>query len=319
VDSDLGPLRARLRESLAAFRAAARNPDVQRLQLAFAVSSTGQWAQSIAVTVFSFEAGGPGAVGLQLVLRMVPAALAAPFAGTLADRYPRRRIMVVSDLLRVAIVCAMAALVVVEAPYVLVLVASGLSGVVGTAFEPAKAALLPSLAREPDELTAANVVSSTIDSASLLAGPALGALLLAATSVEVVLGVTALGLCWSALIVSGIRGGGGVSADKAGAPRRGLVAETVDGARAVVGHPAIRLLVALAAAQLAVDGALGVLQVAAALDLLDMGRPGLGVLTAASGAGGLVGAALALGLVGRGRLAPSLALGMFLWGLPLVA
>jgi hypothetical protein len=65
------------------------------------------------------------------------------------------------------------------------------SDVVAPAFEPANGALLPSLAERPEELTAANVVSSSIDSMSFFASPAVGALLLAVSSTEAVLFATA--------------------------------------------------------------------------------------------------------------------------------
>jgi MFS family permease len=293
------------------------NPAIRRLQLAFAGSSVGQWAASTAVTVFSFQAGGAAAVSLQLVLRMVPAALAAPVLSTFADRHSRVRVMVASDFVRVVVMLAMAALVVADAPYVLVLIASGLGGMAASAFEPAKSALLPSLATRPEELTAANVVSSSIDSVSFFAGPALGGLLLAVTSTEAVLCVTAATFVWSAVLVSGIR---------APAPRAaeavesgpGLFGQLSEGFRAVAGDARVRLLVGFFSLQTFVDGALSVLLAATAIDLLDLGRGGLGLLSSAVGIGGIVGAVASTALTGRRRLAGAFALGIGLWGLPLV-
>lgn len=306
-----------LRDSLAGLRAVAANPDVRRLQLGYAGSSIGQWAASTAVVVYVFEAGGAGVVALSLALRMIPAALAAPLMGALADRYPRRRVMVASDCSRAVVVACVAVLIAVDAPLAVVIGVSALTAVLSTAFEPAKAAILPGLVRRPEELSAANVVASMIDSTSLLIGPALAGLLLAVTSVPVVLCFTVAGLLWSAILIGRIH-------EPARAPRNAaagspnLLRDAADGIRAVAGHPGVRLLVVLLAAQIAVDGALGVLSVAAAIDLLDMGESGLGVLNAASGAGALIGAGVAVFLVGRRRLAGPLALGMLLWGLPLV-
>ena len=297
-------------------RRALTNPAIRRLQLAFAGSAIGQWACSTAVTVFSFQAGGAAAVSLQLVLRMVPAAFAAPFLSTLADRYPRVRVMVATDLVRVAIVGAMGLLVLWDAPYVLVLVASGASGIAATAFEPAKAALLPTLAERPEELTAANVVSSSIDSVSFFAGPALAALLLAVSSTQVVLFATAGTLLWSALLVSRIREA--PRARAAAAVEPGLLAQVAEGIGAARGDGRVRLLLFFLAAQTFVDGALTVLLAAVALDLLDLGDAGLGLLSSAIGVGGVAGIAATATLAGRRRLAPAFALGMLLWGLPLV-
>lgn len=299
-----------------AMRGSLANPGIRRLQLAFAGSAIGQWAATTAITVFSFTAGGAGAVSLQLVLKMLPSALAAPFLSTLADRLPRVRVMIGADLIRVGILTGMGLLVLADAPYVLVLVASALAGIAGTAFEPAKAALLPSLAERPEELTAANVVSNGIDSTSFFAGPALAGLLLAVSSVQTVLFVTAATLLWSAVLVSRIR-----------EPRRerepaeaepGMLEQVADGLRAVRGDARVRLMLGFFAGQTFVDGALTVLLAAVALDLLGIGESGLGLLSAAIGVGGVVGIAASAPLAGRRRLAPAFALGLALWGLPLV-
>lgn len=304
--------------ALDAMRGSLANPGIRRLQLAFAGSAIGQWAAGTAVTVFSFTAGGAAAVSLQLVLRMLPSAIAAPFLSTFADRFPRVRVMVVADLLRVAIVTAMALMVLLDAPYVLVLVASGLTGIVSTAFEPAKAALLPTLAERPEQLTAANVVSNSIDSMSFFVGPALAGLLLAVSSTQTVLFVTAGTLLWSAALVSRIREAPRARKDAGAEPEPGMVAQVAEGIGAVRGDARLRLLLGFFAAQTFVDGALTVLLAAVALDLLGLGDAGLGLLSAAVGVGGVAGIAASAALTGRPRLAPAFAVGMVLWGLPLV-
>ena len=309
-------MRERLREASGALRAALANPEIRRLQLAFAGSSTGQWACSTAVTVFSFKAGGAAAVSLQLVLRMVPAAFAAPVLSTLADRHSRVRVMVLSDCVRVAAVTGMGVLVLTGAPFVLVLILSGISGIAATAFEPAKAALLPSLAERPEELTAANVVSSSIDSVSFFAGPAIGGLLLAATSTQTVLWFTAATFLSSALLVSRIAERPRERA--AGESGPGVVGQVAEGIAAVRGDARMRLILAFFSAQTFVDGALTVLLVATAIDLLDLGEAGLGLLSSAVGIGGLIGVAASATLAGRSRLAGAFAAGMALWGLPLI-
>jgi MFS family permease len=306
-----------VKAAIDALRGSLANPGIRRLQLAFAGSSTGQWACSTAVTVFSFQAGGAAAVSLQLLLRMVPSALAAPLLSTLVDRHSRVRVMVVADLVRVVIVVAMALLVIWDAPFWLVLVASGLSGIASTVFEPAKSALLPSLAERPEELTAANVVSSSIDSVSMFAGPAFAGLLLADSSTQTVLFVTAGTLLWSALLVSRIHEGSRELVAGEAAP--GMLAQVAEGLGAVRDDARIRLLLALFTAQTLVCGALTVLVAAVALDLLDLGDAGLGLLNSALGIGGIVGVGVSAMLAGRRNLAAAFALGLVLWGAPLVA
>ena len=92
--------RERTASTLAAFGRVFRNRDLRRVQLAGIGSIMGLWGYIIALLVWAYAEGGPGLVGLAAFLRLAPAAFAAPFAGALADRMPRRRIMVTSDLLR---------------------------------------------------------------------------------------------------------------------------------------------------------------------------------------------------------------------------
>ena len=303
--------------AMEAMRGSLRNPAIRRLQLAFAGSAIGYWACATAITVFSFEAGGAAAVSLQVLLRMLPAAIAAPLLTTLCDRYPRVRVMVTGDLVRVVVTVGMALLVISGAPYWFVLIALGISGIAATVFEPAKSALLPTLAKRPEELTAANVVSSSIDSVSFFVGPALAGLLLAVSSTETVLFVTAATLLWSAALVSRIPEAPRERAAGEAAP--GVLAQVAEGVGAVREDSRIGLLLLFFAVQTLTCGALTVLVAAVALDLLDLGDSGLGLLNSATGIGGFIGVAATAVLAGRRRLAPAFALGMVLWGIPLVA
>ena len=75
------------------------------------------------------------------------------------------------------------------------------TALVGTCFRPAQAALLPGLARDAGELTAANVASSTIESVGFFLGPALGGLLLAVADIQTVYVVNAATFIWSAAFI----------------------------------------------------------------------------------------------------------------------
>ncbi len=186
---------------------------------------------------------------------------------------------------------------------------------VGTAFRPAQAALLPSLARSPEELSAANVASSTVESVGSFLGPALGGLLLAATSVEAVFAVNGLSFLWSAAMVSRIRTETPAAvADRP--PRPPFRQELSAGFRVLASDRGLRLVVGLYAAQTLVAGAFGVLIVVSALELLEA-QAWVGFLNSAVGVGGLVGAFVALTLAARGRLALDFGLGVALYGGPL--
>src|SRR2546421_135507 len=124
------------------------------------------------------------AVALIVVVRAIPAALVAPLAATLADRFPRRLVMIWADAIRAVLMGCAAVAIASGSPAWLVYVIATLSTVSGAPFRPAQSALLPGLARTPAELTAANVASSTLESVGIFAGPALGGILYAATNAQ---------------------------------------------------------------------------------------------------------------------------------------
>jgi MFS family permease len=297
------------------FGAVLRNRDVLRLELAWAFSIISTWAYSIAVVMFSFEKGGATAVGLVGLLRWLAAGLVSPFAALLADRYERRAVMVASDLLRAVLIAGAAAAVLADASAYVVYVLAALVSIAGTPFRPAEAALTPQLVRTPEELGAANVVASAIESTGIFVGPALGGLLLAWTSVSTAFLVTAVGVAISAVLILRIRPAGRPEGEGEGLDT--IRDELLEGFRAIFKRRSVALLVGLFAAQTFVDGLLSVLIAVVALDYLSGGASTVGWLNAASGIGGLVGAGLAGVLVGRGKLAADFGLGVVLFGLPL--
>ena len=306
-------LRERLRDATGAIALVASNPPLRRLELAWAGSTIGTWAYGVALIVYAYGADGAKAVGIIGFVRWTAAAAVAPFTGVLGDRLPRIRVMVASDAARAVAIGAAAAAAAADLSLVVYALAVLIS-VAATAFRPAQAALVPGLARSPDELTAANVTATTIESVGIFAGPALGGLLLAVSSSAVVFGVTAGMLVWSALLVGGIRE---PAREAAAAERPSIGAEIAAGFRTIAHEGRVRLLVALFAAQTFVDGALNVLVVVASLELLDLGTAGVGFLNSAMGVGGVIGALAAFSLVGRFRLAPSFGLGIVVWGIPI--
>jgi MFS family permease len=289
-----------LHESSRALREVYRNRGLRRLQLAWAGSIIGTWAYSVAIVVYAYHQGGASAVGLVGLIRWLPAAFAAPFMSVLGDRYPRVPVMLGADLLRAVGLGAMAATVLADGPAALVYALAALVGVVSTAFQPAQAALLPSLARTPEELTAANVSSSTLESLGFCVGPALGGVLLTISNTWVVFVVTASTFLWSALMLSGL-----LRHDEPPltSEPRPLVHEAADGFRAIGADGRLKLVIGLFSAQSLINGAGNVLIAVCALQLLHMGSGGVGYLNAAVGVGGLVGAVFSLMLVGRRRLA----------------
>lgn len=310
-------LAERLRLSLVALRGLARSPELRRIQLAYAGSEVGGWIAIVALSVLSFDDGGLTGVGLVLGLRMLAPTFAAPFMGVLADRLPRRRVMIAADLVRLVLVTAAAAVVFLEGPIFVVYAIASLVSVASTAFRPAQAALLPSLARTPDELTASNAVSSTIESVMSFAGPAIGGVLVATTNVETAFLVTALTFGWSSALLLGIREPARAEPDEKRDPAAaGILSELAVGARTLVTDRRVGLLVGLVGAQVLVSGAFFVLITGVSFDVLEGGEEQLGVLLSALGVGGVLGAAVSLGFAG-GRLARNFATGVVLWGVPI--
>src|SRR5437763_10364465 len=198
-------LRRRLEESLRLFAAVFSNQDLRRVELAWSGSIIGQWGYEVALAVFAYRAGGAAAVGVVALIRVLPAAIVAPFAALLGDRFRRRRIMVAADLVRVCSMGGAAAAFFAGAPAEVVYALAVVTALAGTAFPPAQAALLPALARSPEELTAANATTTTIESVAVFAGPALGGVLLAFASVGWVFASTAALFLLSALVLIRIR------------------------------------------------------------------------------------------------------------------
>jgi hypothetical protein len=190
-------------EAVASLRTVFTNRSLRRLMLAFAGSLIGDWAYATAIAVWAFGVGGASVVAAWAVARFILMAVVSPFAATFVDRLSRKKIMVTVDLVRFVLLVAVAASM-PTAPPLVVFVLAGLVSVFGTPFRPAQRALVPSLVTRPEELTAVNGTSSTLESLSFFAGPALAAGMLATTNVEVVLLFDAATFLWSAALVAGV-------------------------------------------------------------------------------------------------------------------
>jgi predicted MFS family arabinose efflux permease len=303
--------------SRSAVRAVFASADVRRLELAWLGSVAADFAYSVTISVYAHDVGGARAVGVVWLLRMIPSAVGAPFVASLAERYPGDRVIVAANVLLAALSGATAVAIAADAPSAAVYVLAIVAAMVTTVFWPAQAAVLPSLARTPAELTAANTASITLEGVGSFIGPALCGLLLAATSVELAMAATAGVFLLAALPAARV---GAASARTVAEGRGARASLTPDFFRpfiAIVRHPRLRVLVAYYGAWALAQGALNVLVVVLALDALEIGDGGVGLLTAAVGVGGVAGAVATLALAGRGRLAPYLAAGSFAFGVPL--
>ena len=313
-----------------------RQPALRRLNLALAGSMIGDWAYATAIAVWAYGIGGASAVGIWATSRLALMAVLAPFAAALADKYPRRAVMIGCDLARFVLVGAAAIVVQADGPAAVVFVLATLSPIFGTAFRPAQMALTPSLVRTPEELTATNGVASTVESLAFFVGPALAAFLLAVADVASVFAVNAATFLLSAIIVSGIRptttadapvpvtpagetlGTDGEELEEAAEEEAHFLKDALEGFRVIWRHPDLRLVVTTYCAQTVVAGAMAVFVVAIAFDMTDLGASGLGWLDSVLGIGAIIGGFLAIGLGARHRLASDFAWGVVFWAVPLM-
>src|SRR3954470_2793335 len=127
-----------------------KNAGFRRLYAANAVSQMGDWFNVVALFSLLLELTGKGeAVAFALLTRFVPMFLAGPAAGVLADRLSRRTILIVSDVLRAALVLCLL-FVRSPAPVPIAYAVVTLDSVVSAFFDPAQQAMLPNLVSEED-------------------------------------------------------------------------------------------------------------------------------------------------------------------------
>lgn len=305
----------RLKAAAAAFASNAVNGNLRRAQLSFLGAWTAEWAFTVALGIVAYRDGGATAVGLVGLLRMVPSAVIAPLAAPLADRGRRERVLVLVSTVRAIATGAAGIVVALDGPVSIVYVLAALSTIAATLYRPAHSALLPSLCRTGHELASANVVRGLLDSVATLVGPLLAAVILEFTDVAVVFAVASGASLVAAALLLRLRYD---APPRPPAPRNvHLIAEAAEGVRTVIRNRDLALFIGLGTAQTFTRGALTVFTVVVALDLLRTGEPGVGILTAAIGAGAVIGSVAASLLVGSRRLAQWFGIGVALWGLPI--
>jgi MFS family permease len=300
--------------SVASFRTALADRDLARLLGAWLSVMAGRSAFLVVTLVIAYELGGAPAVGLMGLVRYLIPMLLAPLAGLPTARWRPDLVLVTTNAIRTFAVAIAALTIALDAPIALLFLAIALEAAAGAFTRPLHAALLPCVARTPEELVAANVTSSAAEGLGTFVGPAIAGFLLVVSgplgATLAVLAIYAIGLVPIARLAVHVprRSDGSV---------RAATAQIVAGARAAARFAGPRLILVAVAAQTFVRGLLTVLTVVAAIELLGMGDGGVGALTAAIGIGGLIGAIGAITLAGRPRMTPAMTVGLVGWGLPI--
>jgi MFS family permease len=293
---------------------ASRNENVRRVELAWGAAIAAEWGHFVALGVFAYQQGGTAAVGVAGLVRLLPAALVAPFAASLGDRFRRERFLLGLTVVGAAALAASAAAAFAD-NRVLVFAFAAVVGLTSTLIRPALQALLPSLARTPEELIASNGATSTVESVGTIVGPAVAGAIVSLADVAAVFILGAGMLLAGAWFLTRVSVEDRVNLTAEG-DRENLRRMITGGLRAVASSSRTRLVVGLIVAQTFVRGCLNVLIVVAAFEIFDGGAAQVGYLTAAVGAGGLLGALGAMTLGGR-RLAVPFGVSLVFWGVPI--
>ena len=194
-----------LRASLGSLVAVFKNPDLGRLVLSWAGMTFATWAYAIALGVYAFDQGGATAVGVAALVRLLPGALASPFAGLLGDRHSRRLVLALSAFFSGLAIALSAGAVMAGSPAWLVYALAGVFTVASTPYAPAEGALLPLVARSPYELSAANVIRSQMDNVGFLAAALTTGALLAVADPDAAFAVAAAVGILTAVVLTTLR------------------------------------------------------------------------------------------------------------------
>ncbi len=277
-----------------AYRDVLAVPGARALIGASAASQIGNWLYNAALLGYVYSAThSAGWVAAATICRLLPLVLLGPFGGAIADRYPRRTVLLAGDALRLLIMAAIAATVASAGPVALVIAITALASAAGCAEKPAAVAFLPRLVGEV-RIGPASALLHTVQDLGVVIGPAIGAILLAVAPAWVAFVANGATFAVSALLISAI------SPDRAPAGgRTSGVAQLAEGLRTVRTTAFAPWLILVVAMVEFTYGAQTVQLVVYARQSLGLGSGGYGVLLTAVGAGGLVSAAV------NGRLATS--------------
>ena len=299
--------------ALAASRRLVRNRQLRKLLSAWTAFYTGSNAHAVLVIVLAFSAGGAAAVGAATVIRVLPGGLIAPLAAGLATS-PRPHLHLAIGI-GARVVTMMSTIVAVAsgAPLGVVLAIVAADSVVSAGVRPLHGALVVGLASTAAEAAAANAVTRSLVSASALAGPALAGVVLSTAGIRwaFILPAAAFALGTAAALMIRIPHPTAPHPARRVAGSGGFLQSQLHAIGAGF-RPILQSRPATAASLLAVVNImlLGVWYVASAAvarDVLGLGESGITTIATLNGAGGLVGALMTLSIVGRPRLARTLA------------
>lgn len=294
------------------------NPDYRKLYIGQVISLLGDWFEFIAVQTLVFQLTGSGlAAGLAIITSNLPSFFLIPIAGSIVDRFDRRKIMIAADLAR-ACLTLLLILVQTSAQVPLVYLVTGLSVLFSSFFNPASNAAIPNLVRR-DQLLAANALSSATWGTMLAIGTFVGGITVAAIGRDAAFIVNSLSFLGSAFMLWRIR----TPFSETRAPaRRGInpFGDFAEGFKYAWQRPQVFMLM-LVKSGAGLAGGVILLLTVFSFEVFHAGASGFGVLQLGRGLGILIGPLVAARLAGEriGRAQRLIMVGFFSIGLSYIA
>jgi MFS family permease len=306
----MGPIRA----TVAAVREALSNDGIRRLELVWSIGIAADAALLVVLLVVVYAQDGVIAAGVLGAVRMGPAVVAGMLAGTVVRRFGGRRVLLTLGVVR-ALVAALCTLVIAaDLPPIWLYVLATAAAVAGAPIRPAAVTLMPGLARSPNELIAANMAWGTGEGLGTFVGPFVAGLLIAAGQPAIAAAAVAAAFAITVAVVIGLRFEHTMDAIGGTRQRSAGIAE---GLRALRRRPVLRWSMVGVYGQVLTRGLLNPLLVVASVELLGMGNAGVGLLSAALGMGGFVGAVFAVSLTRPDALIRTQSAALAYWGAPI--
>jgi MFS family permease len=313
---------------IAAYRTIAGNRNLLRLFTGEFISNIGDWLYLVALLVVVYrESSDPFLLGVIGGARIIPYVLLSVPAGIVVDRYDRRLVLIVTDLIRGVAMIGLAANTFLDGPVLLTVALAIFATCFAVFFRPSMGAYLPSLVRDEAELGPANSVYATLSEITFIIGPAVGGLIIAATDLGWAFVINAVSFLAPVVILwtlppnnpraakSGAQAVGdgepGEAAD-GGADGASDGGAADGGAAGVPVRTILRPVAGLAIFDVVTGflwGGLSVALVIFAVDRLGAGEDATGFLWAAIGVGGVFGAVASSSIILRPNLGPVLLLG----------
>ena len=288
------------------------NRDMRAIEASWVLHVTADAALLVVGLLIAYEIAGAWGVGLLGVARTLPSTVVALAVDTAAARRPEH-VLVVVALAQAAATAVAVAAVALDVP-VLALTAIAVQATVGSLIRTAQFSLLPALAVTPSQLVSGNVVASLGESVGVVVGPVVAGTVAGATGPAIA--IAAAGVAFLAAAFAAARVEVAEAALPAASERRpGL--PVVLGLRAIAARPPLAAVMVSFGLQVVVRGALTPLIVVLVLGVMREGEPSVGLVNGMLGVGGIVGALGAFWLAGHSRLAPTFALALAGWGLPI--